>query len=254
MISDALHFGTENFEGEISISHYCCDGKEFHGNVKCVKIETTVYAHLLPLQLSSAIWHYDDDGSVLSVSYLDEKGELINDYFFMMDEAGKIMEINCYDHEMRRIASLYNLFDENGLVVLKYCLDEYEQLLWKEELIYNELGEIESRNMLNLKTAGTMSYFNFKYLDKKVTEYKVVPVGTSQLLDHELFAFTIQQEYNLMGDKMKTTETSPSGSATIYNFDYQYDDFGNWTACIVTNAQTNQTHFTYKRTIQYDDE
>ena len=254
MISDALHFDTEGFENGVSLSHYCYDGKGLKGNVKYVKIEATIYAHSQPLQLSSAIYHYDDNGDVLSISYLDEKGNLINEYFLSTDETGNILEINCYDHKMKKIASLFNVFDENGGVILKYCMDGNEQLLWKEELEYNELGEIRSKNVVNLQTLGTMLYFNFKYLDRKIVEYKVVPVGAAQLLNSELFAFTIRQDYNLMGDKIKTVEISPSGSTMIYNYDYQYDRYENWTKCIVSGKITNKTLYTYNRTIQYYDE
>lgn len=160
-------------------------------------------------------YKYDLDGKLLEELIYDEDNNIIESVIFKHNIQGQMIEEFRKDYDIRLLA----FYDENGYL---NKVKEESELQGYGERFY--LIKRENENISEIETTKdnkliNKSFYKYDNLGNviKVEHYN----GKEDLLSTELI------EYDFENNMSKLTVENKR-RATVYSYDYNYDDFGNW--------------------------
>ena len=172
-----------------------------------------VYEGNIPFMKNEYI--YDLNGKLLEELIYDEDDNIIDSVIFKHNIQGQMIEEFRKNYDIRLLA----FYDENGYlnkVKEESELQGYGEKFYIIKRENENISEIEIIEDNKLTNKSFYKYDDFGNV-RKVEHYN----GVGDLLSSELI------EYDVENNMLKLTVENKR-RATVYSYDYNYDDFGNW--------------------------
>lgn len=211
------------------------DGNQLNGKVKSVK--TLNYSVNdcgdkidKLLLLSSLVKNYNAQGKIVSAYSLYEDGTPIWEYIFHAQPSGVEIDCDCFNSKNELEERIVYQYDKKGKLTTKSCYDMDGKQQWEIRYTYNEESFLLTKKYYTGNNLQVHKLTNFQYNEKghllQIFDCQNVH-STSEMPDH-FFDFKISFKYDENGELAERCETSPSGKKHITQFEYKFDNHGNW--------------------------
>ncbi len=211
------------------------DENQLNGSIKSVKTlsysvnvcEGEIEKLLL---LSSFVKNYNLQGQIVSAYSLYEDGSPVWEYIFNGQPSELVLNCDCFNSKKELEERIIYHYDKQGNLTAKICTDKDGKQLWKIAFFYNEEGFLLMKEFFTDNNQQIHKYRDFQYDEKGhlLQMYDCPDThSTSEMPDH-FFDFKISYKYDENGEITERCETSPSGRKNITQFEYKYDNHGNW--------------------------
>ena len=212
-----------------------------------------------------SLFEFNKDGYITSISYFDQRGNLVTKSIFVFGEDGKVDKINNYDgdgNETGRTVYTYNSdhkitkvvdYDKSGKINYtqknewdgdkckslfineysegNYNIDEYEGDNLVKSVVYDKTGK---------ETGEYMEYEN-----DKLTKI-VKPEFTVSLTYNDKWLCT-----SIVNGQIYSTTSYIFSKGDSFLYEYEYDDKGNWIRRVEKEKQSNKAKRIFVREIEY---
>jgi len=211
------------------------DGNQLNGKIKSIKTLNYSVGDFggeieKLLLLSSFVKNYNEQGLILSAYSLYEDGTPVWEYIFNAQPSGLEIDCDCFNSKKELEERIIYRYDNKGNLTAKICSDKDGRQLWEIRFMYNDEGFLLMKEFFTDNHQQIHKYRDFQYDEKgHLLQMFDCPDAhsDSEMPDH-FFDFKITYQYDEKGEITERCETSPSGKKNITQFEYKFDNHGNW--------------------------
>ncbi|MGC9343097.1 MAG: hypothetical protein ACP5E3_10375 [Bacteroidales bacterium] len=165
---------------------------------------------------------YDEAGHLLLSEQVDENDKVINNS--KLSYKGDKMEKAHYFQDDTLRSVTISVYDENGMTKVMERWAPEDTLILKVKLVWDENGHVTGWHFHNSNGEPTGKYVFTLDENGKRTGYKYYNKDGEK-------TFEQQYTYNDMGFMKKQVLINREGEKSVAEYEYKYDDMGNWILC-----------------------